>query len=231
MMLVFLDNKNIKILFYLFILFFLSTINFYKVKEKNISLIFPIKTIEIDGLKIIKKKEIINNLKTVYGKNIFTLNKNEITEILKANNMIKSFLIKKHYPNKILIIVEESEIVGILLKDNKFLLLNDNSKIIKNKKYMKNDSLPIIEGNNAEQYFNEFRNFLILNDFRIELIKRYYFFRSKRWDIVLNNNLILKLPSTKILEAINIANSLLNNSKFISSNVIDLRIKNKIIIN
>ena len=140
-------------------------------------------------------------------KNIFTLNKNEITEILKANNMIKSFLIKKHYPNKILIIVEESEIVGILLKDNKFLLLNDNSKIIKNKKYMKNDSLPIIEGNNAEQYFNEFRNFLILNDFRIELIKRYYFFRSKRWDIVLNNNLILKLPSTKILEAINIANS------------------------
>ena len=71
MMLVFLDNKNIKILFYLFILFFLSTINFYKVKEKNISLIFPIKTIEIDGLKIIKKKEIINNLKTVYGKKYF----------------------------------------------------------------------------------------------------------------------------------------------------------------
>ena len=227
------DSKNIKVLFYFFIFFSLTTVNPHKIKESSVSLVFPIKTIEIHGLETIKKKEIINSLKIFYGKNILTVDKKKIIKILETNNMIKSFLIKKHYPDKILITIEESKIVGILLKDKKRFLLSDNSKLIENKNYIKNrnDLLPIIEGNNAEKYFNEFRNLLVSNGFRMELIKSYYFFRSKRWDVILNNNLILKLPIDKIEIAINIANNLLKSSKFITSSVIDLRLQNKIIIN
>ena len=57
-------------------------------------------------------------------------------------------------------------------------------------------------------------------------IKNLYFFPSKRWDLELKNNTIIKLPNDNISLALNLAIEFLENNKFI-----DTRIENQIILN
>ena len=55
------------------------------------------------------------------------------------------------------------------------------------------------------------------------------FFKSGRFDINLNDKILIKFPINYTEDLINYSSDLLRNKKFINSKVIDLRIKNKII--
>ena len=94
---------------------------------------------------------------------------------------------------------------------------------------MIDQDLPNIYGKDAEYYFNDFQKLLKLNDFNLAIISSYYFFQINRWDLVTNNQKIIKFPSKDLKEAIKVVNKLLNNKDFIKYSVIDLRIYNKII--
>ena len=57
-------------------------------------------------------------------------------------------------------------------------------------------------------------------------VKNLYFFPSKRWDLELVDNTIIKLPNDNVYLALNLAIEFLSDHKFI-----DARIKNQIILN
>ena len=111
-----------------------------------------------------------------------------------------------------------------------FLSLNTfATKLTSFKDYVIDQDLPNIYGKDAEYYFNDFQKLLKLNDFNLDIISSYYFFQINRWDLVTNNQKIIKFPSKGLKEAIKLANKLLNNKDFNKYSVIDLRINNKII--
>ena len=63
-----------------------------------------------------------------------------------------------------------------------------------------------------------------------EQIEELYFFPSKRWDLKLNSNILLKLPNNFKQETLNNLNKFLKNydgEKF----TLDARIENQIILN
>ena len=62
--------------------------------------------------------------------------------------------------------------------------------------------------------------------FDTKKLKNLYFFPSKRWDLELRDNTIIKLPNDNINLALNLSIEFLNDHKFI-----DARIKNQIILN
>ena len=62
-------------------------------------------------------------------------------------------------------------------------------------------------------------------------VKNLYFFQSKRWDLELKNNVILKLSKDYTKLSLNQAFEILNDNNFKSLKVIDARIKNQIILN
>ena len=61
------------------------------------------------------------------------------------------------------------------------------------------------------------------------MIKNYYFFQINRWDLILNNGLLIKLPTKELDEAIILAKKLIKDSNFKNIEIIDLRIKGRII--
>ena len=61
------------------------------------------------------------------------------------------------------------------------------------------------------------------------MIKNYYFFQINRWDFILNNGLLIKLPTKELDEAIILAKKLIKDSNFKNIEIIDLRIKGRII--
>ena len=222
-------DKRKRLFFYFIIFLFVSTINFYDPKDKKKKVFFPINNIEIVGIKKINKDKIFDTLSIFYGQSIFDVNEKEIGKILADFVLIKNFEVKRNYPNKIKFIINESKFIGILIKNKKKYFLTDNEKIYLFNEDLNEKGLPIIYGKNAQKYFKAFNISLKKNKFDINLIKNYYFFQSNRWDLILNNDLIIKFPITNMNEAIKLINRLLKDPSFKNLKIIDLRINNRVI--
>ena len=149
--------------------------------------------------------------------------------ILKKYEIIKSIEIKKVFPNKIKIKLVEKEIIATLInKKKKFYLTLNGEKIIffKNEKL---DNLPKIFG--AQKNFTQIYNILKKLNFPINEIKSFYYFDIGRWDIVLKNSNIIKLPVKNFNESLINYNELKNDQNFKKYKIFDYRIKDQLILN
>ena len=61
-------------------------------------------------------------------------------------------------------------------------------------------------------------------------LRHYIFFKSNRWDILTNNNILIKLPLENSLVALNLAYKIIEDDQ-VDKKIIDLRVKDRLIIN
>jgi len=224
--------KFYRIFFLLFLLIFLTTYtpNQFKVILNKKNIFFSIKNIEISNNTLIKKSEIFKKLNHILGKNILFIKRDDLENPLKSLDFVERIDVKKKYPSTIIIKIYETKPVAILIKKNKKYFIDNKSNLItfSNKKYLKN--LPSVFGEKAEKKFINFFNDLKINNFSINEIKNFYYFKIGRWDIQLVNDKTIKYPSDDISEAIKQSVELLNREDFSDYNVIDLRINGKIVV-
>ena len=89
--------------------------------------------------------------------------------------------------------------------------------------------LPYVFGKIDYSKFIIFKEIIDKSQFNYEDISSLYYFPNKRWNIKTNDNILIKLSDTNILESLNIAKNIINNKEFNNQNIIDLRIPNYII--
>ena len=221
-------NKK-KFYFYLLILLFLSsTFNFNIIsKFKNLNLI---NHINITGLSEKEKNSLKGNLEILKKKNIFLIKKEEVLEILNKNSFLDSYSIAKVFPSKILVNVTKTEFVGVTILNGKKFYIGKNGKLTELSLVEREYNLPQVFGKFKVNKFLNIQEILNKNNFNLNEINNYYYFKSNRWDIKNNNDVILKLPSKNIQKALENYKSLLTSNKTIEGKIIDLRIKNKIIL-
>ena len=170
-MLVAAGNKKIKILFYIFIFIFLSTVSFFE--RTNIfsnKIFFPLNKIEIYGYEKVDHVAMQSQLSNLIGQNLLFMNPKDIEEILDENKLISEFTIQKKYPDTVNINLKEINFVAKIFKDKKKYFLADNDILIPFKDYVIDQDLPNIYGKDAEFYFNDFQKLLKLNNFNINII-------------------------------------------------------------
>jgi len=219
------QNKSKKILFYVFLLFVVGSIN--NITLSNIKF-FQIKNINIKGLADVENEILLSNLNNIFLKNILLINKNEITEVIEKNTLVQNYTILKQYPSTLNIRIEKTKFLAKINKNNKIFYLGSNGKLIKNNiKY----ELPFIFGNPDINEFLRFKKIVDNSKINYKEIKNLYYFQSKRWDIELHDNLIIKLPKKNLDNSLNLAFDILKNDYLNKSKQIDLRIKNQIITN
>ena len=219
-------NSISQIIIYLFVLFILSTTT-GKFIENQTSYFYRINQINIEGLSKIDKLKIFNELKNLIYKNIFLIKKEEINEVFKKYNIIEEYNIKKIYPSTINISVKPTKFVA-RLSNNDELLVGANGKLIEDKE--NSDLLPYIFGNFNSSDFLVFQENIVKSKFIITEFKTLYFFSSNRWDILTNNDILIKLPQNKFLESLNLAYKIINSNELKNKNLIDLRVNNHLII-
>ena len=185
-------------------------------------------TFEVNGLS--NKDDLIlrSNLKSFKKQNIFLIDKKELSELIIKNNIVLNFLVKKIYPNKIVIQINKAVKVGKILKDNKISIIVSNGKLI-DYDNQQNLHLPYFYGDFNQKEF--LKLFVMLNRVNLDIqkIESFYFFPSRRWDIKFKDGLIIKLPENNPTKSLSLVLNLLDEKKFINSKVLDLRSKNKII--
>ena len=218
-----------RIYFYLLILLLLSsTFNFNIIlKFKNLNLV---KIIDIVGLN---KKEIAileKNLEIFKKRNIFFINKDEINQRLNKNSFLESYTIIKILPSKLLINVKKTEFVGLTFFKGEKYYIGKNGKLTNIALVEKQLNLPQVFGNFQVNELLKLHNILNSNGFNLSNIKKYYYYKSNRWDIEYDDNTIIKLPSYNLEKSLKNYILFIKTNKIIPGQIIDLRMNNKIIV-
>ncbi len=220
-------QRKIKIiLIYFFLLLTVGSIN----NSNILNLKFDgIKYIKILGTNNLNKDLIEKDIKDLDLENIFFLNKKDFINVFNSNSLVESFNVFKKYPSTIQIEIKETNLVAKIKKSEKIVYVGTNGKL--SEKKISEKELPFIFGKPNIQEFLLFKKNIDKSNFSFEEVKNLYFFPSKRWDIELKNNIILKLPKENVKKSLNDIFQFLKNNNFNKMKTIDARVKNQIIIN
>tara|TARA_B110000967_G_C18773922_1_gene504534 strand:- start:70 stop:744 length:675 start_codon:yes stop_codon:yes gene_type:complete len=218
------DKKN-KIIIYLLLLFILSTTSGKFLENQN-SYSSSVNQINIEGLSSAENSKILNELSNLYYKNILLIGKEEIQRVINKHNIIEEYSIKKIYPSTININIKPTKFVARL--SNNYQLVGANGKLIENKE--NSEILPYIFGEFNYQDFLNFKKNITQSKFVFTKFKTLYFFPSNRWDILTNDNILIKLPQNNLSESLDLAHKIISSNDFKNKNIIDLRVKKHLII-
>ena len=218
------DRKN-KIIIYLLFLLILSTTS-GKFVEKQKKQYFSINRINIQGLSSPESKNIFKQLNNLFQKNILFIKKEDIVKIISKYNIIEEYSINKIYPSTININIRPTKFIARLSNNDQ--LVGNNGKLIEKKEIDK--ILPYIFGEFNSKDFLIFKKNVDKSKFVFTEFKTLYFFPSNRWDILTNDNILIKLPQDNFSMAINLAYKIINSEDFKNKKLIDLRANNHLII-
>ena len=222
------DKKKKLIYIYILLLILITSINnknIYNGKIFSNELIF-----KINGLSYTDNEKLISDLIDINNENIFKIDKKKILEKVTENNLVLNFFAKKEYPNKIEIIINKATYVGRIYKKDKLFLIGSNGKLIDHNANNIKD-LPYFYGDFKREEF--LKLLFVINKIQLDIknISSFYFFPSGRWDIKFKDGLLLKLPIKDLRNTLSKVLLLKNNQNLRNSKIMDLRIKNRIILN
>jgi len=220
------QRKSKKIFLYFFLLFVFGSIN-------NISLnkikFHGLDKINITGLKDIDNKLLLKNIKSLDLDNLFLINGNKIKEVMDSNSQIENYIILKKYPSTLNIKIKKTNFLAKVNLDNQEFLVGSNGKLSKINN--SNDNLPYIFGKPKISEFLKFKKIIDNSKISYKEIKSFYYFKSRRWDIELKNNILIKLSKENTKNSLDDAFVFLSQNVLNKSIIIDARISNQIIIN
>ena len=218
-----------RIYFYLFILLILSSTSNFDLTSnfKNLNLV---NNINIVGLSKKEASILEKNLEIFKKKNILFISKDEIVQKLNSNSFLDNYTIVKILPSKLLVKVKKTEFIGITLFNGEKFYIGKNGKLTKVSFVEKEFNLPKVFGNFQVIELLNLQKILILNNFNLNKIIKYSYFKSNRWDIEFDNKTIIMLPSFNFEKSLQNYKSFIKKNEIKSGQLIDLRMKDKIII-
>ena len=220
-------KKNLFI--WIFIFIFLSTYSLNSIQKKKISF-FLIKKINVEGLLNVNRYDLESVLEEFYGKNLIFLDREKLNIIGSNFSFIKEIKINKIYPSTLNIIVKENKPLGILIEKDKKILLLENGNEILNFKLNVGKNLLFVKGEGARKKFHKFYEILETTNFKIELIHELNHFDVNRWDIVLKNGKVVKLPTDRFERSIEKFISIYDKDNFSNFKIFDFRINGQLIL-
>ena len=220
------QRKGKKILIYFFLLLLVGSIN-------NIGL-SNLKFKEIDNINVVGLNDyenviLLQKIKDLNLGNIFLINKKEIINLINQNTLVEKYNVSKKYPSSLDINIQKTKFLARINNNGKVFLVGSNGKLSKND-FSKNE-LPFIFGKPDINEFLNFKKIIDQSNFPYNEITNLYFFPSKRWDLEIRNNRIIKLSQNFTKESLELVLEFLHDNDFKDNKIVDARIKNQIILN
>ena len=198
--------------------------------SKNLQEFFNLKYIVIDGLEHEYQNKLKEDLNLFKNKNILFISAHELSDILEKYNEFESYKIQKIFPFKLKVEIKETEYIAKTIINGKEFLVGKNKKFIELKNFALDQRVPLIFGNFPIDSFMNLQENLKKNNFDLEIINNYFYFKSDRWDLEIEKNITIKLPKNNQFEALKTYQLLQKKNKIKEKSIIDFRIPKKIII-
>ncbi|MDC6483354.1 FtsQ-type POTRA domain-containing protein [Candidatus Pelagibacter sp.] len=220
------QQKGKKILIYFFLLFFVGSINNINLNNLKLN---EINFIKVSGLGDEDNLLLLEKIKSLNLNNIFSIDVDRIKSEIQSNSLVEKYYIFKKYPSSININIEKTKFLARVNIKGQIFFVGSNGKLIKDD--LSNDKLPFIFGNPGIDDFLSLKIIIDQSTILYDDIKNLYFFPSKRWDLELKNNTVIKLSNNNIKETLSLVLKFLHSVEFKDVKMIDARIKNQIILN
>lgn len=123
------------LIFFLIVIFGLTLVQ---------SKFFYITQIEVEGKNEILQRDIISKLSEFNNKSIVYINTNLLEEEISRDARVKTVIIKKRYPNKLIVELNEREPVAYISKNNELYVVDSDLNIFSNYNEMVNKALPLV---------------------------------------------------------------------------------------
>ena len=220
------QQKGKKILIYFILFLIVGSINNTALNGNQFD---NVKNIQISGLNKNQTLNLLKNIKKLNLKNIFILNGNEISKIISSSSLVENYEITKIYPNSLDIKIEKTNFLAKINDNGKIFLIGSNGKLTPiDSGY---NELPYIFGKPSIDDFLKFKKKIDNSKFSYDQINNLFYFQSKRWDLKLHENILLKLPENLTLETLNSVYEFLENYNGKNFTILDARLENKFILN
>jgi len=218
-------KKSLLGLIILFILLTTYTPKFNFIINPNLY----IQKIKIENNSVIEDHEIKKKISFLYKENLFFLDIKDIEKNLKSETFIESFSIKKIYPNTLKLIIVEKKPIAILQNKKKKFYISEKGDLINFINIEKYNDLPTVFGS-GENFYSLYQDLQNIR-FPLEMIKSFYFFESGRWDLIMHDDKVIKLPINNYLFSLKNFMISKTNSNFNNYKIFDYRIKDQLILN
>ena len=219
-------QKSKRILIYFFLIIILGTIHNLFLAKLQIP---KIQEIQLVGLNKKELKKIKKDLSFLKMDSLFYLNALEIEKVLFSYPFVENFTVFKKFPSTLKIEIEKTQILANKYIKGSNFLIGSNGKLIKSQEKIKNK--PSIFGNFRVHEFIQIKNIIDNSNLAYDEIESFFYFESKRWDIMLKNDILIKLPQKQIDRALELVIDLLLSKKKENIKIIDARLENQIILN
>ena len=188
-----------------------------------------VKSIRIENNLIVESETIKTNLNFLYDRNLLFIKNKDIERKLIKEDFIDSFSLKRIYPDTLIIKIFEKKPIAILQNKKRKFIITSKGDLIAFKKIEGFYELPIVFGED-KAFFKFYKNIKNSN-FPLNQIKSFYFFESKRWDLLLHDGILIKLPTENYISSLNNFIELKNENIHNKYKVFDYRIINQLILN
>tara|TARA_B100000780_G_scaffold247041_2_gene191827 strand:+ start:1143 stop:1820 length:678 start_codon:yes stop_codon:yes gene_type:complete len=217
-------DKKKKVAVYLIFFFILSTVsNKDLVGQKHQYILTD--NIKVLGLSSNDNMKISSKLDELFSKNIITIDKEKINQVILQYNIVEEYSVKKIYPSRLEVQIKPTKLIA-RISSNSQLLVGANGKLILNEK--NNKMLPYIFGEFNSKEFLKFKKNIDKSKFNFTDFLSISFYPSNRWDILTVNDILIKLPEDNLLTSLDVANKIIEDYQFKDSEIIDLRISNQL---
>ena len=218
------QKKSKKILFYFLLLIIFGSINNTEINKVKFS---KIKNIQLSGLDTKNIELLSKEIRRLNLQNIYFLDSDELNEIINKNSLVEKYNIFKIYPSTIYIKIKKTKFVAKINKNGQELIIGSNGKF--SKKNLSSYELPYIFGTPEINEFLKFKKTIDESQLSYSQIKNLYFFKSKRWDIELKNNILIKLSQEYTEGSLENVFKIMDDNRLKNFKIIDARVKNQIV--
>ena len=208
--------------------------DFKKIIYQNFENVSDDKKFKVVKIKFINTKNIeidrLNNLvKNYNNKNIFDINFKEMGEELLKINEIKSVKINFNMEGEIKISIEEKKPFFIWKYENFQKVLSIEGEIL-NFNELNNKNLITLYGLGAQKKIGNFYQIVRKNKQFENIIKSIEYIENYRWDIVLENNTLVKLSKKNYEKNLETLDKFLSSKELLNKThkMIDFRVDNRI---
>ncbi len=105
-----------------------------------------IKMINCVGNRFVTSEEIVKSSQIYKGNNILRINKSKSIDLIKTNPYIKNVIITRKLPSTININVEECQVCAYIKHGNKYLYIDNESKVLEINSVPPKNKIPLISG-------------------------------------------------------------------------------------
>lgn len=190
---------------------------------------FTCTTIRVEGLKYANIEDIKNMIPLKVGHSIFSESPENVREIIEKNSWIRTAVVRRKLPDTLIVRVVEYQPVAYWQMNSKLFLIDNNGVIIEGERHQNLTHLPVITGEKAAEKFpllmKELADFPDIYNRMTGAV----FISKRRWDIILDAKLKVKLPEQGIQQAMRYLTNLEGDHALASKDIssVDLRIPDR----